>query len=87
MKQILNDRFSPTEKMIIRGTAEKPRSAPETRGSQRKGQVVAGYSPWGRKEADTTERLSMAGTVPGSYRVNLVPSRWFPVGAAEGVSL
>ena len=47
MKQILNDRFSPTEKMIIRGTAEKPRSAPETRGSQRKGQVVAGYSPWG----------------------------------------
>ena len=25
--------------------------------------------------------------VPGSYRVNLMTSRWFPVGAAEGVSL
>ena len=48
---------------------------------------MAGYSPWGRKEVDTTERLSMAGSVPGSYRVNLVTSRWFPVGAAEGVSL
>ena len=37
-----------------------------------------GYSPWGRKESDTTERLHLHlhATFPGAQTVNNLPAMW-----------